>query len=248
LREEIKKRRRVEDNLIPLKENILEQQEKLHDVKVECFTKIQNIAEKVKALEKHLEIVSQINLKMESLQSKIEGLDKWRNMEKSVLSNLLVVKAYDIRLHTLDTNECLELASKFEERERHSLAGLMDVYDKSVQDVQRYLQWPQINFKNEYPISFVFFQDLKDKYEVTKAEVQAKEVIFKDDIQEFLGKLSKEFSPYTTFVHKFMFDMENFKECNLTLDVKKQRIFNYREQSILTQHEAWSKHFSNKGG
>ena len=38
--------------------------------------------EKVKALEKHLEIVSQINLKMESLQTKIEELNKRRNMEK----------------------------------------------------------------------------------------------------------------------------------------------------------------------
>ena len=62
--------------MIPLKENILEQQEQLHDVKVECFTKIQNMAEKVKALEKHLEIVSQINLKIESLQAKIEALKK----------------------------------------------------------------------------------------------------------------------------------------------------------------------------
>ena len=71
--------------------------------------------EKVKALEKHLEIVSQINLKMESLQTKIEELDKWRNMEKNVPSGLPTVRAYDIRLHTLATNECQELASKFEE-------------------------------------------------------------------------------------------------------------------------------------
>lgn len=40
LREEMKKRRKVDDNLIPHKENILEQQEQLHDVKVECFTEI----------------------------------------------------------------------------------------------------------------------------------------------------------------------------------------------------------------
>ena len=67
----MKKRRKVEDNQILLKGNILEQQEKLHDVKVECFTKIQKMAETVKALEKHLEIVSQTNSKMESLQNKI---------------------------------------------------------------------------------------------------------------------------------------------------------------------------------
>ena len=72
----MKKRRKVEDNLILLKEKILEQQEQLHDVKVECFIEIQKMAEKVKAMEKHLEILSQINLKMESLQTKIEELDK----------------------------------------------------------------------------------------------------------------------------------------------------------------------------
>ena len=173
----------MEDNIIPLKGNILEQQEQLHDVKVECFTKILKMAEKVKALEKHLEFVSRINLKMESLQAKIEEIDKLKNMDKSVLSSLPSVKSYDIRLHTLATNECQELASKFEERARQSLVGMMDVYEKLVQDVQRYLQWPQINFKNEYPISFVFFQDLKDKYEVTKAEVQTNECISKEDIQ-----------------------------------------------------------------
>ena len=52
--------------------------------------------EKVKSLGKHLEIVSQINLKMESLQTKTEELDKWRNMEKSVPGGLLAMKAYDI--------------------------------------------------------------------------------------------------------------------------------------------------------
>ena len=68
--------------------------------------------EKVKAMEKHLEIASQINLKMESLQTKIEELDKWRNMEKIVPSSLPMVKAYNIRLHTLATNECQEPGDK----------------------------------------------------------------------------------------------------------------------------------------
>ena len=67
MQEEMKNRRKVEENLVPLQENILDQQERLHDVKVECFTEIQKMAEKVKALEKHLEIVSQTSLKMESL-------------------------------------------------------------------------------------------------------------------------------------------------------------------------------------
>ena len=78
-----------------------------------------------------------------------------------------------------------------------------------------------------------------------KVKVQAKEVISKDDIQEFLVKPSIEFSHYIAFVHKFVVDMENLKECNLSLDVKKAHIFNSREKRILTQHEAWSKYFQN---
>ena len=64
------------------------------------------MVEKVKSLEKHLEIVSQINLKMESLHTKIEERDRWRKMEKGDPSGLLEIKSYDIRLHTLSTNEC----------------------------------------------------------------------------------------------------------------------------------------------
>ena len=70
----------------------------------------------MKVLERHLEIVSQINLKMESLQVNIEELDKWRKMEKNFPSILLVIKTYDIMLHTLAMSECQELASKFEEK------------------------------------------------------------------------------------------------------------------------------------
>ena len=122
--------------MIPLKENTLEKQEKLHDVKVECFTEIQKMDKKVKTLEKHLEIVSQINLKMESLQVKIEEPDIWRNMEKSAPGILPVIRAYDITLHTLAMNEFQELASKFEEKARKNLAGMMEFYEKSVYDVQ----------------------------------------------------------------------------------------------------------------
>ena len=124
---------------------------------------------------------------------------------------------------------------------------MMDVYDKSVQEVQKYLQWPEINFKDEHLISFVFFQQLKDTYEVVKAEVQSKEFISKEDIQEFLVKTFKEFSLYMAFIHQFMIDMENFKECNLTLDIKKEHVSNSREQIILTQHKAWRNNFHKKG-
>ena len=103
---------------------------------------------------------------------------------------------------------------------------MMDVYDQAIYDVQRYIQCPEINFRDEHPIYFSFFQEIKDKYEMTKEEVQEKEEISKDDIQEFLIKSSREFSHYIAFAHKFMVDMDKFKKCNLTLDVKKEHIFN----------------------
>ena len=130
--------------------------------------------DKVKDLEKDLGVVSQINNKMESLQIKIEEPDKWRNMEKIVPSGLPEIKDYDIRLHTLSTNECQELASKFEEMAKKSLEGMMDVYDKEVQDIQKYFQWSEIIFQDEQPIPFSFFQKIEDTYEVVKEEVQSK--------------------------------------------------------------------------
>ena len=66
---------------------------------------------------------------------------------------------------------------------RTSLVGMMDVYEKSIYDVQRYLQWPKINFKVEHLVSIAFFQEIKDKYEMTKATVQEEEVISKHDNQ-----------------------------------------------------------------
>ena len=196
----MKKRRKVENRMIPLKENILEQKKNLHDVKVEFFMEILKMDEKVKALEKHLDIVSHINSKMESLQVKIDKLDKWRNTEKSVPRFLPAIKAYDIKFHTLDMNECQELSSKFKEKARKSLTGMMNVFDKSIYDVQRYLQLPEINFRDEPPVSFSFFKEIQEKYEMIKVEVQAKEVISKDNIQEFLVKPSMECSHYTSFV------------------------------------------------
>ena len=56
-----------------------------------------------------------------------------------------------------------------------------------------------------------------------KVEVRAKEIISKEDIQELLVKLSMEYSHYTTFVHKFVISMEEYRKCNIALDVKKTR-------------------------
>ena len=106
LKLEMSKRRKVECDITPLKASILEQQERLHDVKMECFTKIQKMANKVKIVGKHLEIVSQTNQRMRDLQAKIEDIEEWRNKEKNVPSSLPIIKSYDISVHTLATTEC----------------------------------------------------------------------------------------------------------------------------------------------
>jgi chromosome segregation ATPase len=122
LKAEMSKRRKVECDITPLKLSILEQKESLHDVKMDCFTKIQKMTDKVKVVEKHLEIVSQTNQRMNDMQAKIEDIEEWMNKEKNVPSFLPVIKSYDISVHTLDTIECQGLASRFEENARKDLA------------------------------------------------------------------------------------------------------------------------------
>ena len=99
---------------------------------MECFTVIQKMADKMKMVEKHLEVVSQTNQRMRALQDKIEDIDEWRNKEKNVLSSFLVIKRYDISVHDLATTECQDLASRFEENIRQNLAVMMDLYEKSI--------------------------------------------------------------------------------------------------------------------
>ena len=247
LKEEMSKRRKVECDMTPLKTSIIEQQGRLHDVKLECFTKIQKMADKMKNVEKHLEIVSQTNYSMRYLQANIEDVEEWRNKENNVPSILPVIKSYYISVHTLATTECQDLAPRFEENARKDLVGMMDLYEKYIYDIQRYIQWPKINLDDEHPIPFYFFQKLEDNYENIKVEVRVKEVFSKEDIQEFLVKPLMEYSHYTTFIHKFVISMEEYKKFNIAFDVKKDHIFNSREEKILTQHEACSKHFRKKG-
>ena len=80
-------------------------------------------------------------------------------------------------------SECQELASKFEEKARQNLAGMMELYEKSIYDVQKYIKWLEINFRDEHLVSFAFFEEIKDRYEKVKVEVQEKKVISKEDIQ-----------------------------------------------------------------
>ena len=88
LREEIHKRRKVEDETTPLRATILDQHEKLYDVKMEYFDKVKKMADKVKIIEKHLDIVSQTHQRMRNLQENIIELDEWRSTENNIPSSL----------------------------------------------------------------------------------------------------------------------------------------------------------------
>ena len=110
LKEEINKRSKVECDMTALKMSILEQQERLDDVKMECFIAIQKMADKMKSVEKHLEIIAQTNHRMRSLQAKIEDIEEWRSKENNVPSSLPIIKSYDISVHTLATTKCQDLA------------------------------------------------------------------------------------------------------------------------------------------
>ena len=54
-------------------------------------------------------------------------------------------------------------------------------------------------------------------------------MIWKEDIHELLVKPLMEYSNYTTFVHKFAINTEEYRKCNIALDVKKAHIFNSKE-------------------
>ena len=56
-----------------------------------------------------------------------------------------MIKAYDIRLHTLEINECQDLSSKFQETIKQSIVGILKVYIDNVQDMHEYIQWLEIN-------------------------------------------------------------------------------------------------------
>ena len=92
------------------------------------------------------------------------------------------------------------------------------------------------------------FDQLESDYEKVKAEVQAKEEFSQEDIQELLVKPSMEYSHYSAFVLKFVITMEEYRKWNIALDVKKVHIFNPKEENILSQNKAWSKHFRKENG
>ena len=62
-----------------------------------------------------------------------------------------------------------ELSLRFEENDRKDLVGTMDLYEKSIYDIQRYMQWPEINFEDEHPVPYALFKQLEDSHEKIKA-------------------------------------------------------------------------------
>ena len=92
------------------------------------------------------------------------------------------------------TEECQDLASRFEENARKDLAGMMDLYEKSTYDIQRYIQWPEMNFEEEHPVPITLFEQIEKYFEMVKVEVQVKKEFSMEDIQELLVKPSMEYS------------------------------------------------------
>ena len=111
---------------------------------MECFDKVKKMDDKVNVIEKHLGIVSQTHQKMRDLQGKIIELDEWRSAKRDIPNSLPLVKSYDVTVCSMATKECQVLASWFEENARKDLSRMMDLYEKTTYDIQRYIQWPKI--------------------------------------------------------------------------------------------------------
>ena len=75
----------------------------------------------------------------------------------------------------------------------------------------------EIDLEDEHTVPNVFFQKLEDSYEKIKVEVREKEVISKEDIQEFLVKPSMEYSHYIAFLHKFVKAWNNTRSATYPL-------------------------------
>ena len=84
-------------------------------------------------------------------------------------NSLPSVKSYDITVYSMAMEECQDLASRFEENARKDLAGMMDLYEKTTYDIQRYIQWPEINFKENHPVPITVFEEIEKDFERVKA-------------------------------------------------------------------------------
>ena len=76
---------------------------------------------------------------MRDLQAKIVELEEWRSTENNIPSTLPMIKSYDITMYYMATEECQDFTSRFEENAQKDLVGMMDLYEISIYDIQRYI-------------------------------------------------------------------------------------------------------------
>ena len=67
---------------------------------------------------------------------------------------------------------------------------MMDLYEKTTYDIQRYIKWLEINFEENHPFPITVFEEIEKDFKRVKAEVQAKKEFSVEDIQELLVKPS----------------------------------------------------------
>ena len=84
------------------------------------------------------------------------------------------------------------------------------LFRSTTYDIQRYIQWHEINFEENHPVPITVFEEIKKDFEKVKVEVQAKKEFSVEDIQELLVNPSMEYSQYTAFVQKFLISMEEY--------------------------------------
>ena len=118
-------------------------------------------------------------------------MEECRSVENNVPDGLATLKSYDISLHTLATHECQEIDSKFEEKVKQSIAGIIKIYTSNIQEMQKNVQWLEMDLQHKQPMTFSFFYKLEKEYEAINAEVWAKNMILMEEIQKFLIKPEK---------------------------------------------------------
>ena len=60
--------------------------------------------------------------------------------------------------------ECQDLASRFEENATKDLTTMMDLYEKNTYDIQRYIQWREINFEENHPVPITMFEEIEKDF------------------------------------------------------------------------------------
>ena len=62
----------------------------------------------------------------------------------------------------------------------------MKIYTSNIQEMQRNVQWLEIDLQQEKPMTFSFFEKLENEYEAIKVEVRVNDMISMEAIQKFL--------------------------------------------------------------